>query len=74
VKRSKSEGKGRGSTPGWHKAKVSAEIALEKAVAAWTQRQEDKVEESRRSAQSALEVLAQRYNTVLFSSAVIANR
>jgi hypothetical protein len=65
LERSQSEGKGRGLTPGWHRAKALPETALEEAKAAWTQRQEGRVEESMRSAESALEVLAKRYVQML---------
>jgi hypothetical protein len=57
----KSEGKVRESTLLWYKVKALAEKVLEEAKAAWIQRQENRVEESRTSAKSTLNILAQRY-------------
>src|SRR6266487_3201043 len=59
VERGKSRGTERQSTPGWHKATVSAAKALEEAKSAWNQRQEEgKLEESKISAKNALQFLS----------------
>ena len=61
LERGKSQGKGRESTPGWHNAKVMARRALEEAVSAWAQYHEDRLEESRISAEKAHQFLIERY-------------
>jgi hypothetical protein len=50
----------RESTPRWHNAKVLAGKALEEAKSAWKLRQEDKLEESNASAETALQYLKAR--------------
>jgi len=54
VERSKS------APPRWHNATVSAGKALEEAKSAWKLRQEDKLEESKASAEKALQFLVAR--------------
>jgi hypothetical protein len=66
LERSRSEHRGRESTPMWQNAKTLAGEAIEEAKAAWIQWQENKVEESRTSAKNALDLLAQRYYAVMF--------
>ena len=56
----RSKGTHRESTPKWHVAKVSAEKALEEAKSAWNLRQEDKYDESEKSANRALQFLVAR--------------
>jgi hypothetical protein len=50
----------RESTPMWHNAKVSAGKALEEAKSAWNLRQENKLEESKTSAERAHQLLLAR--------------
>ena len=50
----------RESTPKWHNAKVSARKALDEAKFAWNLRQEDKLEQSKASANRALQFLLAR--------------
>ena len=50
----------RQSTPRWHNATVSAGKALEEAKSAWNLRQGNKLEESKASAERALQFLAAR--------------
>jgi hypothetical protein len=50
----------RESTPRWYNAKVLAEKALEEAKSAWNLRQENKLEESNTSAESAVQFLVAR--------------
>lgn len=59
VERGKAQGKGRDSTPGWHKAKVQAGKALKEAMSAWDLFYEDKVTESKNSAKRAVQFLAE---------------
>jgi len=77
VEKGKSEGKGRDSTPEWVNAKTLARTAPKEAQIAWNLRKEDKIAESKVSAEYALEFLAQRYVTPMFSSTkqalVVAN-
>src|SRR5947207_2290831 len=56
----RSKGALRESTPKWHAAKVSAGNALEEAKSAWNLRQENKLEESKASAERALQFLVAR--------------
>ena len=51
----------RQSTPGWHKAMTLAGEALEVAKLASVQLEENKVAESKESAEKALKLLAERY-------------
>ncbi|OCK97655.1 uncharacterized protein K441DRAFT_675041 [Cenococcum geophilum 1.58] len=60
VERGKAEGKGRDSTPGWHKAKVQAKKALKEAMSAWDLCHEGKLTESKESAERAAQFLAER--------------
>ena len=55
-----SKGTLRESTPKWHVAIVSAGKALEKAKSAWNLRQGNKLEESKASAEKALQFLVAR--------------
>ena len=75
VERGKAQGKGRHSTPGWHKAKVQAKNALEEAKSAWDLYHEGKLIESMDSAERAAQFLAERYMSRFFPSlmAVDAN-
>jgi hypothetical protein len=50
----------RESTPRWHNATVSAGKALVEAKSAWNLRQENKLEESKASAEKALQFLVAR--------------
>ena len=50
----------RESTPRWHNATVSARKALEEAKSTWNLRQENKLEESKTSAERALQFLVAR--------------
>lgn len=59
VERGKAEGKGRDSTPGWHKAKVQAKKALKEAMSAWDLCNEGKLTESKESAERAAQFLAE---------------
>ena len=56
----RSKGTLRESTPKWYVAKVSAGKALEEAKFAWNLRQENKFEESKASAERALQFLVAR--------------
>jgi hypothetical protein len=56
----RSKGALRESTPRWHNATVSAGKALEEAKSAWNLRQENKLEESKASAEKALQFLVAR--------------
>jgi hypothetical protein len=56
----KSKGVPRASTPKWHNAKVSARKALNEAKVAWNLRQENNLEESKASANRALQFLLTR--------------
>ena len=61
VEKSKAMGKGRDSTPGWHKATVQAQKALEEAVFAWNLYSEGRLEESKDSSERAVQFLSERY-------------
>ncbi len=61
VKEGQAHGKGRDSTPRWYNSKVQATIALEEAVSAWNLYEEGKIEESEKSRERAVQVLAERY-------------
>jgi len=61
VERGKSQGEGRESTPGWYNATVMAKRALGEAVSAWNLHQEGELEESKVSAEKALQFLIERY-------------
>jgi len=73
LERGKSEGKGRISTPGWHKARILAGKALEEAKSAWNLHQDNKLAESRTSAGRAIQFLAERYLSCYLLLAVDAN-
>ena len=61
VEKGKAQGKGRNSTPGWHKATVQAKKVLEEAVSAWNLYNEGKLDESDDSGERAAQFLAERY-------------
>jgi hypothetical protein len=61
VEKGRAQGKGRLSTPGWNKAKILAQKALEEAVHAWNLYDEGKRKESRKSGERAAQFLAERY-------------
>ena len=77
VEKGRSDGKGIDSTPGWVKAKNLARAALEKAQIAWNLGKGGKIDESKVSAEHALELLARRYVPPMFSptkqALVVAN-
>jgi hypothetical protein len=60
MERSKSKGTLRESTPKWQNAKLLAGQALEEAKSAWNLRQDNQLEESKASAESALRYLKKR--------------
>jgi len=70
VERGKAQGKGRDSTPGWHKATVQARKALKEAMSAWDLFYEGKLIESKNSAERAVQFLAERYMSRFFPSLV----
>ena len=61
VEKGKAQGKGRDSTPGWYKATVQANNAIEEAVSAWNLYDGGKLEESEDAAERAAQFLAERY-------------
>lgn len=70
VERGKAQGKGRDSTPGWHKATVLARKALKEAMSAWDLFYEGKIIESKNSAERAVQSLTGRYMSRNFPSLV----
>ena len=63
LEKGKAQGKGRDSTPGWHKAMVHATQALEEAISAWNLHNEGKLDESKASGEKAAQFLAERHVT-----------
>ena len=63
MKKGKAQGKARDSTPGWQKAMVHATEALEEAISAWNLCDEGKHDESKASAEKAVQLLVERYVT-----------
>jgi hypothetical protein len=61
VEATRKQGHGRQSTPIWQKAMHLAGNAIDSAKLACTQWEEGRIEESKKSAESALEYLARRY-------------
>ena len=61
VEKGKAQGKARDSTPGWYKATVQANNAIEEAVSAWNLYDGGKLEESEDAAERAAQFLAERY-------------
>jgi hypothetical protein len=71
MEKGKAQGKGRESTPGWHRAKVLAREALEEAKSAWNQYHDGKLVESKTSAERAVQKLAERYMCCFPSPVVV---
>ena len=61
VERGKAQSKGRESTPGWHRATIHAKEALDEALSAWNQIDQGNLAESKKSAERAIQLLAERY-------------
>jgi hypothetical protein len=70
VEKGKAVGKGRDSTPGWHKANALAKKALKEATFAWGQYHEGMLAESKISAERAVQALTERYILRCFPSLV----
>jgi hypothetical protein len=70
VEKGKAQGEGRQLTPGWHRAKELARGALEEAKSAWNQYRDGELEESKTSAERAVQFLAERYMLRWFPSLV----
>jgi len=62
VEKGEAEGKGRESTPGWHEATVHAKDALQAALSAWDLYEQGNLAESKKSAERAVQLLANRYS------------
>ena len=61
IERSKAKGQGRISTPKWQNAVTLSKQAMDMALLARTQWEGKKIEESKGSAEKALELIAKRY-------------
>ena len=70
VERGEAQGKGRDSTPGWHKATVQARKALKEAMSAWNLFYDGKRIKSKNSAERAVQFLTGRYMLRFFPSLV----